>query len=292
MFDARINSNYLIKAEKFNLGLFACICIFALLGFAIFVAVYNGTKQSKVVNYQKHLSVAENNIIQITMPDLKLASFKGAYLELSETAHQSLEAKLKQSNDQAQAINITFTETQALISANSDLLANADVRYVDAMLALTRNGLKNAIDINSPYCQGIHYSALGEAPYKFRNTLMVATSFASQVPKMGQYSADMATLMLQAAVNARTSAIPHGPLTNIDKATIEGVLVSLEGDPNLKQLLQAYLSKQPLSPSLTNMDVCQAGATVISAISTLPQDTKVRLWANMFGDGNPILIEN
>ena len=160
------------------------------------------------------------------------------------------------------------------------------------MLALTRNGLNRAIDSNSPYCQGIHYSALGDAPYEFHNAFTVATSFASQVPKVGQYSADIATLMLQAAASARTSTTHHGPLTNIDKATIEGVLASLEDDPSFKQILQAFQAKQSLSPSLKNMDVCQAGVTAIIAISTLPQDTKTRLWANMFGNGDLVLAGN
>jgi len=281
LFDARTNSDLIIKNQKVTLGLSACLCVCIVLAFAIFLSAQNDNTQTKVSNYQQRLTEADNGIIPMAMPDLKLLSFESSYLELSETAHHRLEAKLKQSNDQTQAINITFSDAQALIRANSALLAKADVRYVDAMLALTRNGLNSAITINSPYCQGIHYKTLGHAPYRFRNALTIATSFASQVPKMGQYSADMATLMLQAAANARTITTHHGSLTNIDKATIEGVLVSLEDDPHLKQILQAFQSGHSLAPSLKNMDACKTGVAAITALSTLPQDTKARLWAHM-----------
>ena len=285
MYDARTQSDSASLAQKIALGAIAGSLVIGMLAATFLWPTENQRKQAQIDNYQLNLALTDNDIIPMAMPGLNLTDFESSILELDKSAHADLEEKLKQSANQADAIGITFAEIETLLQTLAPMLAQADIHYADAVLARTRDGLRSAAANSNPYCQGTNYSAFRQGPDPMRNALIFARELTSQIPEIGQYSADIATLMLQAATNARHSPASYGPLTSVDKAAIEGVVSSLLDDPDIKKIALTLKTKQAVAPVLETMDVCIVSIAAITAISTLPQDTKARLWADIVSDG-------
>jgi len=292
VYDARGKTDFEVKLQKVILGILAVAFLIGGLAWAIFWPTAGERRQDKIDNYQVYLAGADDNIIPVAMPDLEMQVFESSLLELDAAAHAQLTRNLKNSTNQANAIDTTLTEIEAVLRAHAPLLASADVRSFDALLTLSRNGLRKAAHAQSQYCLGTHYDGLGTGTKLQRSAFSLTKEFAVQIPAAGQYVIDASTVMLQAATTAQGTPALNGPLTTVDRAAIEGVRQSILADPDMKEIFAAFQSEDDFSPDVAKIDMCTAAASAITAIATLPQDTKARIWAALVTgvDAQPVAV--
>ena len=88
----------------------------------------------------------------------------------------------------------------------------------------------------------------------------------------------MAGLMI-AIEDARVHPVQRGTLTRADEAALQGVVMSLMADPDVLPLMVSLRAGDDAKKTLNGVNVCNLGATAVTAAKTLPQETKGRLLA-------------
>ena len=93
--------------------------------------------------------------------------------------------------------------------------------------------------------------------------------------------------LMLAALPLLSFAAEHGPelekvdIDVSDKAAMQGVLMSMASDPQVMPLLMAAQTGTDSGELVASLNVCDLGATAVSAIKTLPQPTKGRAFADL-----------
>lgn len=278
MFDARGSTSQDVSIRQMVIAIGAMVAVASAFALALYWPTPQEHAASKAANYQMNLVEADRNVLKIAMPDLKAKKLESAFMELDASAYQHLESKLKSSRNERQAAEITMTELSNTLKKNKALLSRIPVHHIDDMLNLTRKGLRSASRKNSLLCDGSLYADLNTRSPSQRSIKALSDTF---VEGSTQFAIDMAALLMEAASDARYSGTQHGKVSRVDNAAIQGVVLSLLGDKQIRELIvQSKVSQSP-EDVMANVDVCSLGVSVLDALATLPQDTKGRIWAAM-----------
>lgn len=282
MYDARKHSE---SGKLFKQMLFASLAG-ALAICALIIALTWPTPDQRIANqqveYQTRLANAEAGIIALAFPEARTSNLQSSLMELDGAAYQKLENRLKQSRIRSEATYILTMELEALLPQYAHELAHASSAAFDAILERTRTDLQMALRTAHPACREANYVDLTAANTSIRSAAQLIVQASADAPAFEQYVIDIAALLIEAAQQGRENPIPPARLTRFDEAALESLIDTLKPDPHIAALLSA---KQGRSQQGAQINVCEAGTTLITALLTLPQETKARLWADLVTGG-------
>ena len=180
---------------------------------------------------------------------------------------------------QAEQAAIIFDHAAGLLKVHAADLARADTRHVDQILAMTRSRLKAASRAGNPWCQGGRYADLDRSALGDREALNQELKMLEE--PLRDYGFELMTHLLVAIEDSRHHPVSRGAITPADKAAMQGVLMSMVSDPQVMPLLMAAQTGTDSGELVASLNVCDLGATAVSAIKTLPQPTKGRAFADL-----------
>ncbi|MFT5932627.1 MAG: hypothetical protein ACI93G_001718 [Hyphomonas sp.] len=180
---------------------------------------------------------------------------------------------------QAEQAGIVFDHAADLLKEHAADLARADTRYLDTILAMTRNRLKSASHAGNAWCQGSRYAGLDPSILGDKAALNHELKMLEE--PLRDYGFELVTHLLVAIEDSGIHPVARGALTNTDKAAMQGVVMSMVSDPQVMPLLMAAQTGTDSRDLVSSLNVCDLGATAVSALKTLPQDTKGRAFADL-----------
>ena len=87
------------------------------------------------------------------------------------------------------------------------------------------------------------------------------------------------TGLMVAIEDAREHPVTRGEMTRADEAALQGMVMSIMADPDVLPIIVSLQSGEDAKKALKGVNVCNLGATAVTAAKTLPQETKGRLLA-------------
>lgn len=192
-----------------------------------------------------------------------------------------LEKRLARANrhPQAEQTQIVFDHAAGLLKSHAADLARADTRHLDEILVMTRDHLKSASRSGNAWCQGSRYADLD--PSVLGNKAALNQELRLLEEPLRDYGFELVTHLLVAIEDAEAHPIDRGALTQTDKVAVQGVVMSMVSDPQVMPLLMAAQTGTDSRDLISSLNVCDLGATAVSALKTLPQDTKGRAFADL-----------
>ena len=194
-------------------------------------------------------------------------------------AYDALERKLSRASraSDTKRVEIVMEHAASVFKDHSGDLAHADASHVDNLLDLTRSSLKKASRARTPFCDGSNYAGLtsGSAAAQKKAEEIVSEMGTG----MNAFSFEALTILMNAILDARANPVRHGKVTNADEMAMQGVIMSMISDPQVRPLLLARQQGKTEEEMLAGVNICHLGSTFLMALKTLPQDTKGRLWA-------------
>ena len=179
----------------------------------------------------------------------------------------------------AEQSEVVFEHAADLLKDHAADLARADVRHLDDILVMTRDRLRSASHSGSSWCQGARFADLDQTSFADRAVLNRELKMLEE--PLRDYGLELVTHLLVAIEDARSNPVSRGALTQTDKAAMQGVMMSMLSDPQVMPLLMAAQTGGDAQKLVTSLNVCDLGATAVTAIKTLPQDTKGRAFADL-----------
>ena len=197
--------------------------------------------------------------------------------DAGDEAHALLiKAQNKSVDQQAEAL---FEHGSEVLKAHAGDLAHAPTRHFDELLTMTRTRLNSAARKNNKWCRGARYAEM--VNMEFTRPAEFERQFEDLKPALQDYSFDVMTRLLLAAEDGRKSPIRRGGLSPQDEKALQGVALSLMADPEIRPLIMSSQGSADAEALLRKINVCRIAATAVSAVKTLPQDTKGRLFAEL-----------
>ncbi|MEH6696420.1 MAG: hypothetical protein V7675_15370 [Hyphomonas sp.] len=273
-FDARGGKRPAISSN----ALFACAVV-AVVGGA-FLAVLNFPVSS-------HKDHGRLNTVDMTDADLlsapsALTSKPATYYfetlaRIDPSASEGLKVQLNKTGmDQS---SIVLEHGAALLRERAADLARTDTKHIDGLLVLTRDRLKAASHASNVWCNGEQYAEMNES--SLRDPAALRQKMAQLETPLRDYGYEMMAHLLLAADDAARAPVNHGPITHTDKAALEGVVMSMMTDPQIMPLIMAAGTSANPDDLRRQLNVCELGATAMTALKTLPDDTKGRVFADL-----------
>ena len=178
-----------------------------------------------------------------------------------------------------QQAELLFDQASELFRTRAQDISNAPTSHFDALLNLTRDRLNTAARQNNKWCRGARYAEM--ADMEFSNPAEFTRQFDALKPALQDYSFEVMSRLLLAAEDGHKSPIKRSKLSPQDQMALQGVVFSLMSDPEFRPLIEATQPGSDAEAVMRKMNLCRVAATAISAVKTLPQDTKGRLFAEL-----------
>ena len=274
-FDARGSQ----KSSGGNTLVFGAITLTVVAG--AFFAVLN-LPRSDTGSAPLNTASAANTATEIQYPELSGKSaqaFLAALSRVDPEARRSLDRRLEKA-DPHDHTRIALEEAGDVLARNKSLLAKANMRHFDTWLDMTRKQLRSASRSKHRWCAGSRYQAL-DSVSGFSSQMAAAADLSDLASDLTGYTLESLSLALIAIEDAGANPVQHGKITSRDEAALQGVAMSLMSDPQIMPILLASGSGGPSESALASLDVCDLGVTAVTALKTLPQGTKGRLFAEM-----------
>jgi hypothetical protein len=203
---------------------------------------------------------------------------------VDEDAHAGLMKKLKRASRKPAAAQFQMVQAHAqkVLKDHAVDLSKARTRNVDRLLVLTQKRLKEAARSKTPWCSGAQYAGVMSGDMSKVEAL--GEQMTQAEGPLQAYSLEMMSLLMEAILEGRSEPMQHGPVTTIDEAALQGVMMSLISEPQIVPILMAANTGADPEPMIKALNVCDLGATAIVAVKTLPQDTKGRVWSQLVKD--------
>ncbi|MEO1475243.1 MAG: hypothetical protein AAFS13_02590 [Pseudomonadota bacterium] len=271
--------------------------LFVLLAAAVsFLAAFKGPDIFNTSNNGANRVIVANAEGQLSLPDIDAKRLDAALREYDADLHVAVTTRLAASSavtldDMAERI---FEEIQDEMVDGRDDFARMPLRYLNEVIDLSRGRLRKAVSRRDPWCAASAYKDfLGTTDPEELRLIgdRMAPDMASANTAIGQYLVDVSAILLEGATAARRSPTELGPVTDQDEAALQGLVMSLITD---EQLMPVMIAAQQgtLETSLDTLNICSLGLTVVTAIRTLPEETKGRVWAGAVrGDFNPAAVQ-
>ncbi len=212
--------------------------------------------------------------------DKRTRNYLAALKDYDARSYAELEQRVASAGDKAARRDAILQHSADIMIDNQRDISRSDVRYFDNMLTLAQRGLRQASSGRSRFCKGAFYQgveAMSEREMRRLSTQLAASD------EIYEYSIDFMKVVVDAASDGRTNPKRYGALNSTDEAAMQGLVFSLMGDQEIMKAMMA--AQRGGSAALNDLDICKIGGTLVSAVKTLPQATKGRLWAQaMSGD--------
>lgn len=228
-------------------------------------------RETPIVQTVQHASPAA-----ISLSGKSARNLLATLTRIDPAAGQNLSAALAGAEENTYA-DIIKSHVGLALNAHSEELSLADTRHVDIWLDMTRQTLRQADRTDNPWCSGPRYAGLTNADFSQPDA--IRQGFTGLSAQLTEYTFDSATLMLLAIEDARANPVERSGLTPTDEAAMQGVVMSLVSDPQILPLLMASQSGALPEDTLRSVNVCELGVTAVTALKTLPQETKGRVFA-------------
>ncbi len=228
----------------------------------------------------------QGDALHTAFSDAASLNYFNALHEADPQAYSSLESKIARRSGASQKDlrQIVMEHSESLVKRNARTLAQADVKHVDAMITLMRQGLRDAGRSGSRYCRGSFYAGLTDMSE--REGRRLAQELMDLEGPMYDWGMRFNTLIAEAVTDAKANPVKHGAISRRDEAAFQGVMMSLMADPHIMPLIMAGNSGADPEAMLRKIDVCDLGDSILVAVKTLPQDTKGRAWAMAIKEAN------
>ncbi|MEL7130179.1 MAG: hypothetical protein AAGK23_11590 [Pseudomonadota bacterium] len=274
MYDARGPSN---EEKMGHLG-FAIIVLAIVVG--AFLLVLKGPN---LFGSSQEVAQRTSDGLLGALPGVDMARLDQALLAFDPDAHMAISTAIRGEQTDPQALQtLMVSELMPALQAKGPILAKSDVRYFDEILTLTQDRLRVAAGSGSKWCTGGSYipyiDAMEDNPEGAIQDL-VADMGEKTMIAISQFTVDLATLLLEAGVDAEKNPAEYGELTPQDNAVLQGVMFSMMADPQIISLMVAQQAGADLNTAAAGLNACSLGLTGILAARTLPEDTKARAWA-------------
>jgi|AntAceMinimDraft_11_1070367.scaffolds.fasta_scaffold60371_2 hypothetical protein len=196
-------------------------------------------------------------------------------------ASASLDKRLAKANRRplAEQAEIVFDHAAGLLKDHAADLARADTRHLDRILVMTRDRLKSASRSGNTWCLGSRYADLDPSVLGDKAALNQELKMLEE--PLRDYGFELVTHLLVAIEDAEAHPVDRGAVTQADKAAMQGVVMSMVSDPQVMPLLMAAQAGADSRDLVSSLNACDLGATAVSALKTLPQDTKGRVFADL-----------
>ena len=220
--------------------------------------------------------------VTIDMPDLPGEAAESYFIALGQVdpkAQADLSGKLARaakSEDEA-VTELIMAHAETVLRDYADDLGRADTKHLDDILDMTRNRLRDASRKRSKWCSATRYADLADIEFK-EPAVFEQTMSEFQAP-LRDYSFEVMTGLMLAINDAREHPVQRGELTRADEAALQGMMMSIMADPDVLPLMVSLQSGGDAKKTLKGVNVCNLGATAVTAAKTLPQETKGRLLA-------------
>lgn len=282
-FDARQGTAKGGKSDLwFGAGVFVCASV-------IFSAIMSLPETPEHLTVYADVESATSSVIPAiasaqTLPPAKLDQDIKTYIENIEmidmAAGEALATRLIALPDIDQSREVmAVSEGLHILQHQSDVLVRLPVTEIDGLLDMTRDGLWKAARDQSPLCQGSDYSHLLQAEG------LTAASLSKELnrlaPSLTGYGMTAISFLTERVPVAAAAPEYHGEITRVDRAALEGVLMSIASDEQIVPILIAQQTGRTTDEALEDLNVCELGATAVTALKTLPQDTKGRVFRHV-----------
>jgi len=259
-----------------TLVLIAVVFLFALKGPDLFAGTSSGP---------------EAELVEATGPLTRLSDEASkAYFAVLEKADpatfEALRGKIAVRPDATEAhLQKLVIDAAADVSRrNQRTLYSADVKHVDAILDLTRDGLTAAKNSASKYCRGSFYTSMAELnpdqSARYYNRLFL------EEPALYTYGIGVNTIIAQAIIDAKANPVKHGALTEEDEGLMQGLVTQMLADRDIQPLLMVSNDDAQADRILRRTNVCSVGLKLVDALRALPEDTRGRFWAALVAQSN------
>ncbi|KCZ85096.1 hypothetical protein HAD_05425 [Hyphomonas adhaerens MHS-3] len=220
--------------------------------------------------------------LTIDMPDLPGEAAEAYFIALGKVdpeAQMALSGEIMQAGklDEAAVTGLVMAHAETVLRDHAGELAQADTKHVDDILDMTRNKLRTASRKRSKWCDAGRYADL--ADIEFQKPDVFEQTLAEVKAPLNDYSFDVMTGLMIAIEDARTHPVERGEMTRADEAALQGMVMSIMADPDVLPLIVSLQSGGDARKALKGVNVCNLGATAVTAAKTLPQETKGRLLA-------------
>ncbi|MEO1406858.1 MAG: hypothetical protein AAFV54_10260 [Pseudomonadota bacterium] len=290
MYDARKYSGGGSLKDGMAFGLFVMLA--ALVSFLL---AYNAPEMFGDSGDQSAKILEANTNGRLTLPDIDTKRLDAALKAYDADLHSTTTAKLASMTDVSiEAMGETIvTEIGLAVATDQESFARMPIRHLNEVITLSRDRLRRAVSRRNPWCAGSAYKDIMGAGTQAELTLVsdrMSRDIAGANAALAQYFADVGAIFLEGAVAARRSPTQLGPVTEQDEAALQGMVMSLVTD---EQLIPVMVAAQQgdVDETLDKLNVCSLGVTVVTAVRTLPEETKGRVWSGMMlGEFNPSTI--
>ncbi|MEM9669922.1 MAG: hypothetical protein AAF950_13430 [Pseudomonadota bacterium] len=289
MYDARKNNGGSLK-DGMAFGLFV------LLAAAVsFLAAFSGPDVLGEATDPSAQIIEANANGRLTLPDIETRALNAALQSFNADLHRATTARLAGLQD----VTLGNMGSEVLIEVGRSIREDGDafkrmpLRYLNEVVTLSRIRLRKAASRRDPWCAGSSYRRFIQEPsaqaWVVRSDV-IGREVVTSNPALVQYFADVGTILLDGAKDGQRNPTRLGPVTEQDIAALEGLGLSLLTDPQILSLTQAYQAGE-IDPALDTLNVCFVGGAVLTAIHTLPEETKGRVWAQIVsGEFDPAII--
>ncbi|MEM6411913.1 MAG: hypothetical protein AAF683_10310 [Pseudomonadota bacterium] len=233
---------------------------------------------------------------KLSLPDIDTDRLDTALRNYDPALHAAATARLASVSsttieDMGEAL---VAELGLSLADGQEDFARMPIRYLNEVIGLSRDRLSRAERRRNPWCAGSSYRAfIGDATPAEMSLASdrMSKDMARSNVALAQYFADVSAILLEGAAAARQSPTQLGPVTDQDEAALQGVVMSLITDEQVMPLMLAAQSGD-IDGALDTLNICSLGATVVTAIRTLPEETKGRVWNQMMmGEFNPTTLQ-
>lgn len=222
------------------------------------------------------------SVLETSMPDLPGEAAESYFIALGRVdpkAQEDLSRKIARAakRDDEALTQLIMAHAEKVLRDHADELGQADTKHFDALLDMTRTRLRQAARKRSKWCNAARYADL--ADMEFRQPADFELAMAEFKAPLKDYSFDVMAGLMIAIEDARVHPVQRGTLTRADEAALQGVVMSLMADPDVLPLMVSLRAGDDAKKTLNGVNVCNLGATAVTAAKTLPQETKGRLLA-------------
>lgn len=216
-------------------------------------------------------------------------AFLVALQKADSKLYEDIEKTVKRRGNapQTELNQLLMDESHKMLTRNASILAKADAKHFDAMLDWARSGLRAASRSGTQFCDGGFYTGFEGANQ--REVERMVRKMINMEGPLYEFGMKGNALMAEAIVDARRNPVDHGKVNSRDEQAVQGVVMSLMGDPQIMKLAMAANSSSP-EQALRGVNVCTLADTLIGKFDRLPKDTKGRIFAQAMkdaGSANP-----
>ncbi|MDJ0921815.1 MAG: hypothetical protein QNI84_11860 [Henriciella sp.] len=168
----------------------------------------------------------------------------------------------------------------ALDPSGLQTLAKSDVKHFDAILNHARTGLDSMSDGRSKWCKGSTYEQFADmSQYRIMKEVETTFGYGSDAYEWG---IQLNSLVLKARLDGQKNPVRNGTLTAQDQTLLQNSMMQLIADPQVMQLMMiGSMSEQDQRAAIGKVDACQLGSSALGILTSLPTDTRRRMWGEM-----------